>query len=371
MNKKTSAPFMQRPLLCALCLLCASAASAQSPYISRVYEYMPAPGQFVNEMPEWEEGDDAEAMRRKAEACLANHAQQMISLGGWGGYVTFGFDHTVRNRRGHYDLKILGNAFYSATTPADTTRMGGNSEPGIVMVSRDVNGNGLPDDPWYELAGSAHNDAHTLHGYTCTYHRPRAGHVPTPSPTDRNIADTSYIRWTDSAGQTGYVMRNAFHRQDYFPRWTAADSLTFTGTRLPDNAADEGRETSSYILYCFDWGYADDQPNYTQFTAADVGSDSPLLHVSEFKIDWAVDGDGRSIYLPGIDFVRVYTGVNQYNGWIGEASTEVLDAWDLHLLDADGQPVSEPDDDDPYDVDGDGSVTIGDITTLIQLYLTQ
>ena len=36
-----------------------------SPYIARVYEYNPAPGQFVNKMPEYEEGDTYADMTRK------------------------------------------------------------------------------------------------------------------------------------------------------------------------------------------------------------------------------------------------------------------------------------------------------------------
>ena len=37
----------------------------------------------------------------------------MISLGGYGGYVIFGFDHTVINVKGKKDFMILGNSFYS------------------------------------------------------------------------------------------------------------------------------------------------------------------------------------------------------------------------------------------------------------------
>ena len=44
-----------------------------------------------------------------------------------------------------------------------------------------------------------------------------------------------------------------------------------------------------------------------------------------------MDVNGNKINLPGIDFVKVYTAVNQYNGWIGEVSTEILGAEDLHL----------------------------------------
>ena len=37
------------------------------------------------------------------------------------------------------------------------------------------------------------------------------------------------------------------------------------------------------------------------------------------------------VALPGIDFVRVQTGINQYCGWIGETSTELSKAVDLHI----------------------------------------
>lgn len=302
-----------------------------NPYINKVYEYRPAPGQFVNDLPEWEEGDDANDMRLKAEECIANHEQIMISLGGWGGYVIFGFDHMIPNFKGDYDLKILGNAFYANANPNDTTALGGSAEPGIVMVSYDANHNGRPDDEWYELAGSDYNHPLTRHNYTCTYYRPAPNHVATPNKEYSYLTDTTYIRWHDNYGNSGYISRNSYHDQSYYPEWIDADSLVFTGSRLRDNGIDESGTGQYYVLYCLDWGYVDNQPNKTSNAAQ---------HVSEFKIDWAVDSQGRHIDLPGINFVKVYTGVNQYNGWLGEASTEVLDAWDLHMLDADGNDLT-------------------------------
>ena len=345
----------------------ALAAQAQSPYISKVFEYLPAPGQFVNEMPEWEEGDDAEAMRQKAEDCIANHQQTVITLGSWGGYVVFGFDHMVKNKRGKYDFKLLGNSFYALSNPKDTTAIGGSAEPGVVMVSYDANGNGVPDDTWYELAGSEHHSESTTHRYSCTYYRPAANHVPTPGPS-AYLTDTTYIRWKASDGRTGHVYKLSFHKQNYFPNWIATDSLTFSGTRLRDNAIETNGE---YILYCFNWGYADDQPNTATFDTDDDTVPIHLRHVSEFKIDWAVDANGHAVTLPGIHFVKVYTGVQQFNGWLGEASTEIMDAWDLHLLDANGHAVTEDEDDEdiPYDIDGNGIFSVSDITTLIEVYL--
>ena len=44
---------------------------AYSPYISKVLEYNPAPGQFVNTMPLYEQGNTYETMRRKAEESIS------------------------------------------------------------------------------------------------------------------------------------------------------------------------------------------------------------------------------------------------------------------------------------------------------------
>lgn len=330
---------IKRNLSLCVALLSLTGAQAQSPYISRVYEYRPAPGQFVNDLPEWEDGDTENDMRLKADECLVDHEQIMISLGGWGGYVVFGFDHTIPNYKGEYDLKILGNAFYANANPKDTVALGGSAEPGIVMVSYDANGNGRPDDVWYELAGSDYYKSTTKHNYSCTYYRPSADHVATPDTDYPYLNDTTYIRWEDNYGESGYVSKNIYHKQNYYPNWIEEDSYTLTGSRLRNNGIDESGTGHYYVLYCFDWGYVDNQPNTSGYTATDEVIDVQIPHVSEFMIDWAVDSEGNHVDLPGVDFVKVYTGVNQYNGWLGEASTEVMDAWDLHMLDANGKEI--------------------------------
>lgn len=140
-----------------------------SPYIAKVYEFCPAPGQFVNDMPRYAEGDTYEDMIRKVEESICGTTEVMVSLGAYGGYVTFGFDHTVVNVPGEYDFRIWGNAFYELNKPEEK---GGSAEPGIVYVSYDVNCNGKPDDAWYELAGSEYYKPETLHDYTITYAKP-------------------------------------------------------------------------------------------------------------------------------------------------------------------------------------------------------
>ena len=53
---------------------------AYSRYITEVYEYRPAPGQFVNIMPLYEEGDTEEDMCRKARESRSGTNDIMISF---------------------------------------------------------------------------------------------------------------------------------------------------------------------------------------------------------------------------------------------------------------------------------------------------
>lgn len=299
---------------------------AYSRYIDRVLEYRPAPGQFINELPKYETGDTEADMCRKATEAISGKNDVLISLGNYGGYVTFAFDHTVVNIEGEYDFKIHGNSFYSASNPnPSVTAPGGSAEPGIVMVAVDCNGNGLPDDPWYELAGSEYHRPTTLKNFSLTYYRPGPDHAP--QWKNETITDAAYIRYLGSDGSDGYVEKNSYHSQDYWPMWLDSDRLTFTGTLLPPNGIDESHQGNYYVLYCYSWGYVDNHPN-------NIGD------LSSFKIDWAVDSWGMPVKLSGVDFVRVYTGVNQQCGWLGETSTEICRAEDLHI--PDGVPLPTP-----------------------------
>ena len=64
---------------------------------TKVYEYTPAPGQFINEPKMGFDGKQttAEAAARYAESRLSSGLD--ISLGGFGGYIVVGFDHKVYN----------------------------------------------------------------------------------------------------------------------------------------------------------------------------------------------------------------------------------------------------------------------------------
>ena len=293
-----------------------------SAYITKVLEYMPAPGQFVNTMPEYEEGDTQDDMNRKALEAIGNNKRGMVSLGSYGGYIIVGFDHRIENRPGLRDFRILGNAFAGAST----ARSGGSYEPGIIQVALDEDQDGNADSGiWYEIAGSAHRDATQESWYETAQ---SAGndmnfytdyeviyHAPKTEPAGNH---ETYIHWENNKGNQGYVAKNIYHPQTYYPQWITERTLKFKGSRLPQNSIDESGQGTYYVLYPFAFGYADNATNISDESAIDI--------------DWAVDADGNRVSLPGVDLIRIYTGVHQQNGWIGECSTEIAGVEDLHLL---------------------------------------
>ncbi len=244
-----------------------------------VVEFLPAPGQFVNE------GYSATTMEEAcAYASERFENRYFVSLGGFGGYIVVRFTEPVLNS-GDYDFGIFSNAFLTS------------SEPGIVWVSQDLNANGLADDEWFELYGSASEDESTLRNHSVTYSR-----------TD----DATKIAWHDSEGASGVIERNATHPQDYFPAWVEGNEYTLSGTRLKDNSvwSDKNQE---WQLQPFEWGYAD---NYSQIDRHDN-------RANMFRISDARTADGEAANLTHIDFVKVQSATNAIHSPIGETSTEV------------------------------------------------
>lgn len=305
----------------------------QSPYIKTVFDYLPAPGQFVNKLPEYAAGDTYETMLTKAGKELTGENANIVTLGGWGGYVVVGFDHTIVNVPGRNDFRIGGNAFGANSNPRPNAPFGGSCEAGIIMVAYDKNKNGKPDeDEWYEIKGSAsftaenepwysaavskNLDTRTFRNYEMTYHRPET-ETPDASPQN-HVSIGNYIKWTDNQGQQGYKVKNTFHSQSYYPAWVKDSKVTYKGIRLSSNGLDESGQGSYYVLYAFKYGYADNYPNAHNNSGIDI--------------DWAIDKNGQKADLPGIDFVKIYNGIDQDNGWLGEASTEVGRGEDLHML---------------------------------------
>ena len=270
-----------------------------SAFVSKIYEFRQAPGQFTNDLT-------------KTDILVGNAGNGLVSLGGFGGYIVFGFDHSVENITGA-DLGIYGNPLIGAGRDF--------SEPGIVCVMKDDNNNGLPDDTWYELAGSEYNASTTVKNYTITYYR--------PSVTNGDVL------WKDNQGKEGFILRNQFHGQDYFPSWATGSTISFTGTLVKNTFNAGDIMTNSPLSF----GYADNGSNeYVKF------QEQYGRGFNTFDIDWAVDVTGKKIALSSIDFVKVYTAqnhngnpldpdiTNELSRFIGEISTEFAGAIDLKLF---------------------------------------
>lgn len=273
-----------------------------SRYATEVFEYTPAPGQYINDTKTG--GMTADMVTPEEAALWAKDRLEkrlFVSLGAFGGYIAVGFDHEVANSRDDYDFAVFGNAFLNAT--------GGSSEPGTVWVMEDTNANGLPDDVWYELRGSEYDDPSTIHGYSVTYFRPSEAGKP--------------VEWRDNLGETGSIAYlKSFHSQDfYYPSWIKEDSYTLTGTRLAPRTQCDA-ETGFWVNDPFPWGYADNM-GY---------DDTPLdgmPQANRFRISDAVDAEGNPVELRAISFVKVQTAVLAQAGSLGELSTEVLGFYDL------------------------------------------
>jgi len=125
-----------------------------SPYATKIISYCPAPGQYIN---------DTVAGTPSAALATTGEPSRLVSLGAFGGYIIYGFDHRVLNDPQNpygIDFTVFGNA--SSTF----------SEPGIIYVMKDGNENGLPDDTWYEIAGSDHYLHQLNRDYQVTYYNP-------------------------------------------------------------------------------------------------------------------------------------------------------------------------------------------------------
>ena len=273
-----------------------------------VFEYTPAPGQFINET----KTGGFDGTQTTPESAIAYATQRMkdelfVSLGGFGGYIVVGFDHSIDNTGG-YDFGIKGNSFK------------GSSEPGIVWVMQDKNGNGLPDDTWYELAGSETGKPETIQNYAVTYYRPSEIQQP--------------VKWIDNQGDSGGIdYLKVYHKQDYYyPLWIADDSYTLTGTCLKARNYDQSGKGTYWVNEEYDWGYVDNfSPNDRLTNESNANADA---NANYFKISNAIDANGNKVVLQYIDFIKVQVGVNAKSGWLGEISTEVFGFFDYSMIQA-------------------------------------
>lgn len=279
--------------------------SSSSAFWNKIYEYRPAPGQFINELKTGGfTGNETteEAALKWAEERMKQ--ERFVSLGGFGGYIIVGFDHSIDNS-GDYDFAITGNSFIES------------SEPGVVWVMQDENGDGEPNDNWYELVGSETGKPTTIQDYAVTYYRPSGPKMP--------------VQWTDNKGNSGEInYMKAFHNQDYYyPLWIEEDSYTLKGTCLEPRNYDKSGNGAHWINPPYDWGYADNYSSEDRLTDEENPGAGP--NPNHFKISNAVYPDGNHVNLDYIDFIKVQSAVNAESGRLGELSTEVLNFYDYSI----------------------------------------
>ncbi|HNT88184.1 MAG TPA: thrombospondin type 3 repeat-containing protein, partial [Candidatus Hydrogenedentes bacterium] len=184
------------------------------------------------------------------------------------------------------DCIVYGNAFWVAGDPNRKW-----AEPGLIEISEDVNGNGLPDDPWYVIPGSRNIPQSAA----------SAG-IPNPSPP--------------LVGPSGVVNPNSTDGN-------------------PDNNTEE-----------YDWGYADMSPTQQPYLDNYVRPDNPFEvgltprsgGGDAFDIAWAVDANGQPAGLRRFHFVRIWTLVR--DGGIGGVTTEIDAVADVApMIDTDGDGI--------------------------------
>jgi hypothetical protein len=206
------------------------------------------------------------------------------SLGSAGGYEVWAVHpNSVYN--------IYGNAF------------GSWNEAGIVWVQEDRNGNGLPDEMWYELTGG--DETHSLwknyitRRYALTYYK-----VEGKSVVNEYGQLIRGVYWVDSRGRAGMIPGG-------FPDkyWgVVGDRVTYTTTLLRD----DGRiHYPSYNLVGLT-GYVD--------TVDDC----------KFLVSDAIYADGTPApNFPGVKFLKVQTAIFRYGDIFGDVSTEISYGDDL------------------------------------------
>jgi hypothetical protein len=195
----------------------------------------------------------------------------------------------------------------SATFTITGNAFGGWEEPGIAWVQEDRNGNGLPDEMWYELTGSDEENPLTKPYITRRYGIKwfRFGDEAEENEHGQIIRTNC---WVDSKGRAG-VMGGGWPKD-----WgVSGDWVVYTGTVLRDgqeSAVITGIQFPSGLA-----GYADCFNNGNQRY--------------EFSKDVAIRADGSPANLDRIHFVKVQTAEFVYGSAVGETSTEIVTATGL------------------------------------------
>ncbi len=253
-----------------------------SPFATRVVDYSPAAGQFVND-PRY--NDPTRALGAPiGGGTISPDNSKLVTLGGFGGSITLGFARPIRDDPNHpmgLDFIVFGNGSWLANLPSIRW-----AEAAIIEISRDANHNGLADDPWYVIPGSHVTDVRQQRrgGYFILPDDPFA----TP-PIFNTNTDGSEAFW-------GYGDMNP---------------VLLLGDLDGDNIVDDP------LLHPEEFYTMPDDPQREGVTPGSGGGDG-------FDIAWAVDeATGQPAHLNTFDFIRITTAVDADNGPFGEVSAEI------------------------------------------------
>ncbi|NOS99723.1 MAG: hypothetical protein HOP29_03760 [Phycisphaerales bacterium] len=307
-------------MFCTTLIVCHPAWSGEpSSFATRVVDYNPAPGHFVQDESF---NDPARALGPPIGGGLtAADNSSVVTLGGFGGSITLGFDHTVLddplNPIG-LDAIVFGNAFWRGGEPINPNVHW--AECGVIEICRDWNENGQPDadEPWYLIPGS---------------------HIANPA------GQFTTWTWDDNVQDATYPPANpAWIPPGYSGTWRTSGYLLPAAFNLPlivnpfgSNAEEEGifgYADYSPVLKLGDWD-ADDVVDDRGTSAAEfytipddpftVGIRPGSCGGDAIDIAWAIDpASGEPADLDGFDFIRITNGVNALTIF-GEKSPE-LDA---------------------------------------------
>lgn len=332
--------------------------------------YLPAAGQFMNEGANgsgWG-GPFTATGSQKLKGLVEGYVTTGVSLGAFGGYVVLDFGVPAKDEDGNVTGGIYNDPdnAYGVDFILYGNAMGTWAEPGCVQVS-------LDGENWYDLAGSLHyrpettDKGYAIWDYSTTYTHPEAAESEETGANGVAVpyASTYKLRPTSEAKpENGTVDINAWHKHSYFPLYnnyfvalnglsTSLNGLVppLTGLNLESFGSYKAKDTTPAELTLkgvklvvpkttsggnstapddFLFGYVDCHPNgvrsntqllspYTTGRTSNTTSNGDPMDLS-----WAVEKDGTPKQLDAVRYVRVYTGVQQMNGIMGESSTEIL-----------------------------------------------
>lgn len=273
-------------------VLVAATAAADDPYADAVLEYTavdPVTG-FT---------DPTAALGKPAGIGLAvPDLSKTVSLGVPGSRLTLKFNTPVTddplNPFG-LDCIVYSNAFFIGGNPQRRFQ-----EPAIIEISRDVNNNGLPDDPFYLIPGS------------------------------RGFAYEPFPLVVEPDGQQNLPPDSPY---------LLAGNIQNPNT-LDSDPANDNEE--------YNWGYAEMSPTLAEYLDNYVRPDDPFTvgmtprsgGGDAFDIAWAVDATGAPAGLTEFHFLRISAFIDRQMLALDPATPEISGAADVApLVDDDGDGI--------------------------------